>query len=89
MDEAPVKCLKCGSTQVHAERRGWTVSTGLFGSSQIILTCLKCGYKFKPGQVAVEKQYTPFGSQFMVLVIIGLVLLVIGIIYAASTASQY
>ena len=49
-DETPVTCPKCGSTQIHAEKRGWNLLTGFIGSGQIVLTCLKCGHKFKPGQ---------------------------------------
>lgn len=49
-DEAPIRCLSCGSTQVHAEKRGWTAATGLLGSSNIRITCLKCGKSQRPGQ---------------------------------------
>ena len=50
MAEDNVKCPKCGSAQVHAEKRGWSFSTGMIGSGKIVLTCLKCGHKFKPGE---------------------------------------
>ncbi len=49
-DDEAVKCPKCGSTQVHAEKRGWSALTGFIGSGKIVLTCLKCGNKFKPGE---------------------------------------
>lgn len=49
-DDEAVKCPKCGSTQVHAEKRGWSAMTGFIGSGKIVLTCLKCGNKFKPGE---------------------------------------
>ena len=45
-----VKCPRCGSTQIHAEKRGWTATSGLLGSSRIRLTCLKCGATFLPGK---------------------------------------
>lgn len=45
-----VKCPKCGSDQVHAAKRGWSIWTGLIGSGKIVITCLKCGNKFSPGQ---------------------------------------
>lgn len=51
-NEENVKCPKCGSTQIHAEKRGWSLMTGMIGSSKIIMTCLKCGSKFKPGEGA-------------------------------------
>ena len=45
-----VKCLKCGSTQIHAGKRGYDFFRGgIFGSSQVFITCLKCGHRFKPG----------------------------------------
>lgn len=42
-------CPKCYSTSLSANKRGWKVTTGLLGSSKVIVTCLKCGHKFKPG----------------------------------------
>ena len=44
-----VRCPKCGSGHIHAEKRGWSIWSGVIGSGQIIITCLKCGHKFKPG----------------------------------------
>jgi predicted nucleic-acid-binding Zn-ribbon protein len=48
-DEEKVKCPKCQSTQVHAEKRGWSLTTGMIGAGKIVLTCLNCGHKYKPG----------------------------------------
>lgn len=49
-DNDEVHCINCGSTQVHAEKRGYSfLWGGIFGSSQIIITCLMCGQKFRPG----------------------------------------
>lgn len=47
--EGTAYCPKCYSTDISANKRGWKVTTGLLGSSKIIITCLKCGHKFKPG----------------------------------------
>jgi hypothetical protein len=47
-----VRCPKCQSTSVHAGKRGWKMTTGFLGSSKIIITCLQCGHKFKPGKGA-------------------------------------
>lgn len=47
--DAPPRCLKCGSSRIHAEKRGWSMATGMFGSGKIVLTCLACGAKQKPG----------------------------------------
>ena len=50
--DSSVRCPKCGSNQVHAERRGWNLWTGAIGMHKIKLTCLKCGFRFNPGQGA-------------------------------------
>ncbi|TQI66269.1 hypothetical protein [Clostridium sp. KNHs216] len=41
-------CPKCGSTSLSANRRGWKLTTGLLGSSKIIVTCMNCGHHWKP-----------------------------------------
>jgi len=62
--EEPVKCPRCGSTQLNAQRRGFgwgkalvggvlTFGTvgilgGFIGSRKILITCLKCGCQFYP-----------------------------------------
>lgn len=43
-------CPKCHSTSLSANKRGWKLATGLLGSSKVLVTCLNCGYKFKPGK---------------------------------------
>jgi|MudIll2142460700_1097286.scaffolds.fasta_scaffold1175655_1 ribosomal protein S27E len=50
MDEDKVGCPKCGSTQIHAGKRGWNIRSGLRGMNQIVLTCLECGQVFASGQ---------------------------------------
>lgn len=60
-----IHCPKCGSTQLAANKKGFGVGKslvggmiagpvgllgGLMGSNKVIITCLKCGYKFKPGE---------------------------------------
>ncbi len=52
-----VYCPKCLSTQITAQKRGFSVGqaitfgtlAGMVGSNKIVLTCMKCGHKFKPG----------------------------------------
>lgn len=51
-------CPKCNSTEIHAEKRGWSFLTGMIGSRKIYLTCLSCGHRFKPGQ---HTQVEPHG----------------------------
>lgn len=48
--EEKIKCPACGSEQISANQRGWSWGTGFIGSGKIIITCLKCGHRFKPGQ---------------------------------------
>lgn len=45
-----IKCPKCGSLDLSANKKGWTVTTGMIGSGKILITCLKCGKQFKPGE---------------------------------------
>lgn len=45
-----VYCPKCLSTDVSANKRGWKLSTGLIGRNKIMVTCLKCGNKWKAGK---------------------------------------
>lgn len=45
-----LQCISCGSTQLHSGQRGYSfLRGGIFGSSQVVITCLKCGQKFLPG----------------------------------------
>ena len=48
--EDSIKCPKCQSTQVSANKKGWSLTTGFIGSGKIKITCLKCGHKFNPGE---------------------------------------
>lgn len=45
-----VHCPVCKSTQLHAGQRGYDFwKGGIFGSGQVVITCLRCGNKFQPG----------------------------------------
>lgn len=70
MDE-PIKCPKCGSTQITANKKGFSgtkaaagviiaggigLAAGGIGSNKIIITCLKCGHQFKPGSEISKPQ---------------------------------
>ena len=50
VDDSELRCLRCNSIHIHAEKRGWNVWSGFIGSSKIYMTCLKCGCRFKPGE---------------------------------------
>lgn len=43
-----VHCPKCGSTNITAGQRGYSLLTGFIGSSNTVNRCAKCGYKWKP-----------------------------------------
>lgn len=59
-----IKCPSCSSTQLTANKKGFSgaqavggailtggigLLAGTIGSDTIIITCLSCGHKFKPG----------------------------------------
>jgi DNA-directed RNA polymerase subunit RPC12/RpoP len=62
-------CPRCGSREIHAERKGFSggkalagalitggigLLAGTIGSNNTQITCLKCGYKFKAGEAVVK-----------------------------------
>jgi hypothetical protein len=47
--ESPIRCPACMSAQIHAAPRGWSLWSGFIGSGSTVLTCLKCGRRFRPG----------------------------------------
>jgi hypothetical protein len=64
IDDAPIRCPKCRSTQVTANKEGFGLGKaavggillgpvgllgGLVGGSHIKITCLRCGHAFQPG----------------------------------------
>lgn len=73
LDE-PVRCPKCSSTQVSANRKGFSVGkavgwgvllgplgwvAGAAGASQLKVTCLRCGHSWLPGQVGGQGRSDP------------------------------
>jgi ribosomal protein S27E len=53
-----IKCPMCGSTQLTANKKGFSVGQavaggiigGAIGMNKVKITCLKCGNTFNPGQ---------------------------------------
>lgn len=45
-----VFCPKCLSTDVSGNKRGWKLTTGMIGMNKVMVTCLKCGNKWKAGK---------------------------------------
>lgn len=62
--DEPIRCPKCGSTQITAGKKGFSVGkaaigasiapvgvlAGGIGSNKIMVTCLKCGHQWKAGK---------------------------------------
>lgn len=64
-NDEPLECPRCHSTQLHAGSKGFSLGKaaaggilvggvgllgGLIGSKKIMITCLKCGYKWQAGK---------------------------------------
>ncbi|MFA6057858.1 MAG: hypothetical protein WC756_06655 [Taibaiella sp.] len=104
-----VVCSKCHSSQLSANQKGYNTSAavlgslanggsgiglGMAGSGDILITCLNCGHKFKPGdgtlKVIDAKGNAKFEKQVFVdkaankwrnISLIGLVVLVLLILF--------
>ena len=42
------KCPKCGSTNITAGQRGFSLLTGFLGSNKTVNRCANCGHTWKP-----------------------------------------
>jgi len=64
-EENQVKCPKCGSTQITADKKGFGLGKaaigglilgpvgllgGLIGSKKVMVSCLNCGNRWQPGK---------------------------------------
>lgn len=65
MSENEIKCPKCSSTQLTANKQGFSgkkavagavltggvgLLAGTIGSNKVKITCLNCGHEWKPGE---------------------------------------
>jgi len=65
MKQPQIKCPRCGSTQLTANKKGFSgaqalggailtggigLLAGTIGSNKIKITCLACGHQFNPGE---------------------------------------
>lgn len=63
--DEPIRCPKCGSTQITADKKGFStgkafagdliagpigILAGSIGSKKVIITCLNCGHKWEAGK---------------------------------------
>ena len=73
-DQPKISCPKCGSDQFHAGRKGFSgkkavagavltggigLLAGTIGSNKILLSCLNCGNKWRPGAALQAKPSAP------------------------------
>lgn len=80
-NEEYVFCPKCMSTHVHTEQKGFSggkalagavafgglgLLAGTIGSKNVLITCLKCGHKFKAGDafIATRKEKDEILQEF-------------------------
>ena len=67
-------CPKCGSTNLHADKKGFSIGKallgrvlvggigflgGFMGGNKVMITCLNCGHTFKPGEGKRKVSYQP------------------------------
>ena len=43
-----VRCPRCGSTNITAGQRGYSLLTGFVGSGSTVNRCANCGHKWRP-----------------------------------------
>ena len=44
----PIRCPRCGSTQITTGQRGYSFLTGFLGSNKAVNRCAKCGHTWEP-----------------------------------------
>lgn len=86
--EEPVKCPRCRSTQISANKKGFSggkavagavlagplgIAAGTLGSNKVKITCLNCGHQFNPGDKPVNQPVR--SSNEFTLTIIGILLI--------------
>lgn len=69
--DTQVRCPKCKSDQITANKKGFSggkavagavvagplgIAAGTLGSNKVKITCLSCGHTFNPGDKPVKKQ---------------------------------
>ena len=92
-----VKCPKCGSTQISADKKGFSgtkavagaaltggigLLAGTIGSNKVKITCLKCGHVFNPGDKPVPVRTNTKTEKYVVTIsLIGIVAVGIFLLY--------
>lgn len=83
MQKDNIKCPKCGSSQISANKKGFSagkavagaviaggigLAAGSIGSDKVIITCLKCGHQFKPG-TQIPKEQMPVTLEVVIIMV--------------------
>jgi len=93
----PIQCPKCKSTQITVDRKGFSgkkavagailtggigLLAGTIGSNKIIITCLSCGHRFRPGEKQLPKPQIQIGNEGAkaITIIFGVLFSLIGIV---------
>lgn len=99
-----VHCPECGSTQISANKKGFSGSNavagalltggigllaGTAGSNKIIITCLNCGHQFFPGGKPVKKKASKGSYKFMKVFMIILLCLIAPITIAMAATGAW
>jgi hypothetical protein len=76
-----IKCPKCGSEQITANKKGFSgkkalvgglltggvgLLAGTLGSNKVVITCLNCGNEFSPGDKKVNRPIKPYSNSTIV-----------------------
>lgn len=79
MEQPQVHCPKCNSTQITAQKHGFSagkavagavltggvgVLAGLHGSNNIDITCLNCGHKWNPKELSEQNKRASLQKEF-------------------------
>lgn len=87
--EKPITCPKCGSTQVAAGNKGFDAGRavlgdmllgpigllgGTAGSKDVVLSCLKCGARWKPGETKTESEIAVRNIAIAGIFVVGIII---------------
>ncbi|WP_018665496.1 hypothetical protein [Heyndrickxia acidiproducens] len=53
-EEKVPKCPVCGGIDLVKKKRGWTITTGVFGMNKMQYHCQSCGKKFMENKAVYE-----------------------------------
>ena len=101
--EDQVKCPKCGSTQISADKKGFSgtkavagaaltggigLLAGTIGSNKVKITCLRCGHVFNPGDRPIPTNTAPMPFSVGIWVVIIPTVLMILLLWTCHSLSN-